>query len=165
MHVPYGYTLITYERDGVHEIEMDRIIGDYDDHVLQTPKCQPLVYQATWNGGNNIVGLKVVRNRNASNPDPAVGFWKSLLVSTESQEFEYHIGLSQTRSTGSSMENATSVESSTEVDMEYTTEEYMERAISNGIAASVEVGGAFKMFSFGASSEVERTETDTYGSS
>ena len=63
------------------------------------------------------------------------------------------------------MENATSVESSTEVATEYTTEEYMERAISNGIAASVEVGGAFKMFSFGASSEVERTETDTYGSS
>ena len=114
MHVPYGYTLITYERDGVHEIEMDRIIGDYDDHVLQTPKCQPLVYQATWNGGNNIVGLKVVRNRNASNPDPAVGFWKSLLVSTESQEFEYHVGVSNTQSTGSSSENAASIENGVE---------------------------------------------------
>ena len=114
MHVPYGYTLITYERDGVHEIEMDRIIGDYDDHVLQTPKCQDLVYLATWDSGYNIVGLKVVRNRNASNPDPAVGFWKSLLVSTESQEFEYHVGVSNTQSTGSSSENAASIENGVE---------------------------------------------------
>ena len=40
-----------------------------------------------------------------------------------------------------------------EQSMDYTMEQYMERAIENGIAASVEVGGAFKMFDFGASLE------------
>ena len=63
------------------------------------------------------------------------------------------------------MENATSVESSTEVDMEYTTEEYMERAISNGIAASVSVGGSFDFFSVGVEVTESQTQTETSGSS
>ena len=49
--------------------------------------------------------------------------------------------------------------------LEYTAEQYMERAITNGISASVSVGGEFKIFSAEASGETSYEETNTSGSS
>lgn len=48
---------------------------------------------------------------------------------------------------------------------EYTAEQYMQRAITNGISASVTVGGSFSFFSAESTVEGSHEQTDESGSS
>ena len=63
VHVPYGYTLITYS-DSLWESPLETIIGDYDDHKLQTPKCHRLDHGIGY-WSSEVKSMKVIKNRNA----------------------------------------------------------------------------------------------------
>lgn len=128
VHVPSGYSLRCYKDDLWTDFSED-IVGEYEDDSTQKPKCQDLVEPGQCNS------WKVVKNRyGQENPDPALGFWKGI-TSTESQEFEYRVGISNTESAGSSSENAASIE----------------HALTIGISKTAEVSGSYGFVSGGVS--------------